>query len=42
MRCQIEHILEAVGYDAFARVYVLKVAEAQDVNVACLVVEKNI
>lgn len=42
MRCEIEHISEAVGYNAFARIYVLKVAEAQDVNFACLLVDKNI
>lgn len=41
MRCEIENILEAAGYNALARIYVLKVAEAQDVNVACLVVDKN-
>lgn len=42
MRCEGDKILEAVGYTAFTRIYVLKAAEVHDVNVVCLVADKNI
>lgn len=42
MHCESDTVLKAVGYTAFTRIYVLKVAEVHDVNVVRLVVDKNI